>query len=347
MEKKLKILSDISLIKSNPSNESNYYDYLKKNFKNYNLESEIDNLGNIYFIKKSKKIKAKNLVIEAHIDDVGFISTGIDNKGFVSFESKGGVIKKWLIGHKLNIDIKSDLIPGVVVTPPPHLIRNNNSFNLENSLKIDFGFTSKEDAKKNGFEIGQDIYWDSHFWNNNNRVFMNATDNKVGTATLINLIHNVINNKYDFNIYFSFITQEEVGLRGAKVASQKINPDLVIVLDTSPAMDITNSEMGLLDKGPFIRYMDRGYIPPKKVNDFITSTSKKNNIKLQPFISPGGTNALEWSLQGSGNNIIQLGILSRNIHTSIGSFSISDFNELNKLTEAILNSKDLVKLFRK
>jgi len=347
MEKKLKILRDISLIKSNPSSESDYYNYLRSSFKKYNLESEIDNLGNIYFIKKSKNKKAKNLAIEAHIDDVGFVSTGIDNKGFVSFEPKGGVIKKWLIGHKLNIEIKSNLIPGVVVTPPPHLIRNNNSLNLDDSLKIDFGFTSKENAKKMGFEIGQDIYWDSHFWSNDSRVFMNATDNKVGTATLVNLIHNVIDNNYNFNIYFSFISQEEVGLRGAKVASQKINPDLVIVLDTSPAMDISNSEMGHLDSGPFIRYMDRGYIPPKKVNNFIIETAKKSKIKLQPYISPGGTDALEWSLQGTGNNIIQLGILSRNIHTSIGSFSMNDFNELNKLTEDILNSKDLDKLFRK
>ena len=344
MEKLLKILKDLSNITSNPGSETSITNFIVKNLLKYkSLEWDYNSLGNLIIRKKSKNKKAKNLLIDAHIDEVGFIATEINNKGFIGIEPKGGVSFDFLPNTKVNLIINSKkLVPGYIFSIPPHLSQNQKMISKKHL--VDFGFSSKEEAFKEGFKIGQEVSWANEFWLTKNRVFSRGLDNKIGVAVLINLLETINKENFTYNLFICFSVQEEVGLRGAKVNSQSINPDLAIVIDTSPASDLFKFKnendslnfLGYLDKGPFLRYMDRGYISPKKIVSFISKIAKDNNINLQPYISYGGTNANEISLQGEGTKVIQLGCVARNIHSPISSASISDIENLSNLLSLIL-----------
>ncbi|NQX84113.1 MAG: hypothetical protein HRS57_02855, partial [Mycoplasmataceae bacterium] len=285
------ILKEIVYVPSNSGDEGLMANMFLKELKNNNYEIVKDNMGSVFGLKKSKKPNAKKVVIEAHIDDVGFISEEVNDIGLVKFSAKGGIVKKWMFGHKLRLYInEKKYYDGVVIALSPHQVKkvdprdrgsklSENYF--ENNILVDFGFTSKNDAIEKGFETGLEITWVPDFWVNGDRIFGKGFDNKIGASIVYKLISDLSKKEFDFDLYIGGTTQEEVGLRGAKTSSQMIDADYAVVVDTSPAFDVANEkDNGSLGKGPFLRIMDRGFVTPAKTISFLENISKKNNIKM-------------------------------------------------------------------
>ncbi|BDU67643.1 MAG: glutamyl aminopeptidase [Candidatus Tyloplasma litorale] len=328
--------------------ESFVSNIIKENIKKYDLNLEYDNLGSIWGIKKSKNKDAKKLMIEAHMDEVGFMVTDISKKGFIYFEAFGGVWESSLNLTRLRVwtDDYKNSFSGVVVLP------NSNSHqgkgeNVEiQKMLLDIGARNEEEVKNWGIKKGSVITFDSKVEFNGSRVMSKSVDNRIGVSIIIQLMKFIQNKEFDFDIIIGCTTQEETGLTGARVSSFKYDVDIAMVIDVSPALDFNNPSepKGILGKGTMLRHKDARTIYKKEVIQYLRKLMKNNKIKYQDYFSMGGTNAGNIHLAKNGITVIPIGLVSRNLHTSSSIFDIFDYCETLKLTKEILNDLNFDKI---
>ncbi len=324
---------------------------VKKEIKKNGLELERDNLGGVWGIKKSTNPKAKTILIDSHLDEVGFMVTSIMPNGMIKFINHGGVWNLTLNSQRLRVWTSdfSDSYSGVILYPNVNTHQSQGNTPEIKDMLLDIGATSKEEVEKWGIKQGDSITFDSKTEINGNRVIGKASDNRVGVGIVIELMKFIKDKEFDFNIIIGASSQEEVGLRGVRVATHKFNPDLGFVIDVSPARDIPSPKEpdGILGAGTMLRHKDAATIYPPKVIDYIRSILNKNEVKYQDYFSLGGTNAGMMHLQQEGRPVLPFGIVARNLHTSSLVFDINDYDDTLKLIELILldlNSNKIVKL---
>ncbi|MCS7245372.1 MAG: M20/M25/M40 family metallo-hydrolase [candidate division WOR-3 bacterium] len=222
-----------------------------------------DTYGNLIFYKKGKS-SSKKILIECHIDEIGFIVAS-KSKGFIKLSPLGSWDAKILPSHLVKIKTKEDFVYGVFSTIPPH---------LENyKIELDSVFSLFVDVVENyeKVNIGDFALIDYSYREISENIIMGkAFDNRIGTFIAIELIKNV--NNY-FDTYFCFCVEEEVGMRGAKAILEHINVDLAIVIETTSAESpyIKEEEQSsFLSKGPCITIADKSFIvKPHILKEFI------------------------------------------------------------------------------
>lgn len=339
------VLFNILSIPGISGREEKIMSYIKDNIKKLNLDYEFDNLGSLW-VKKNTTLKgAKTVMIEAHVDEVGFNVTEITKSGFIKFEPQGGIFSKSILFQRLNV-WNNDLTKsyeGVVVYPELDLTSYESllkvqKFNVE-KMCLDIGAKDDKEVKEMGIKIGNVITFANKPIINNNRLISKAIDNRLGAYLVYNLLEFVAKNEFDYNIIIGFSTQEEVGLRGVRASTYKYNPDVGIVVDISPANDYNLDPSGALGKGTMLRHMDALTVYPKVVTRYLNDLIIRNNIKYQNYISSGGTNAGIMHILKEGRIVFPIGLLARNLHTSSSICDLKDLEETEKLLRALL--KDL------
>ncbi len=321
--------------------ESFITEIVKKSIKKNGLELSYDNLGSIWGTKKSSNSKAKTLLIDAHMDEVGFMVTNISEQGFLSFEAIGGVWGNILNTSRLRVwnnDLSKSYV-GVVEWPGTNSHqKTGGNIKIENML-LDIGAENKKEVEKWGIEIGSMITFESTVEFNGNRVISKAVDNRLGVAAVLSAMDYIKDKEFDYNIVIGCSVQEERGLIGARTSSFMIDADLAIVIDVSPATDfpVGNEPKGILGKGTMLRHKDAATIYKRNTIEYLRSLMKKNDIKYQDYFSLGGTNAGTIHLAKEGIKTIPLGLVARNLHTSSTVFDMRDFEETLKLLKTLLN----------
>ncbi len=314
---------------------------LVKAMKKSNLDISYDNLGSVWGTKTSTNSKAKTLLIDAHMDEVGFMVTNIDDKGFLSFEAIGGVWGAILNTSRLRVwteDYKKSFV-GVVEWPGTNSHqKTGGNIKVENML-LDIGAESKKEVEKWGISIGSVITFDSEVEFNGNRVISKAVDNRLGVAAVLSIIDYIKDKEFDYNIVVGCSVQEERGLIGARTSAYMIDADLAIVIDVSPATDfpVGQEPKGVLGAGTMLRHKDAATIYKRSTIEYLRTLMKKNDIKYQDYFSMGGTNAGQIHLAKEGVKTIPVGLVARNLHTSSTVFDIRDYEETLKLLEILLN----------
>src|SRR5690625_349096 len=173
---------------------------------------------------------------------------------------------------------------------------------------------------------------------NDNKLLAKAWDNRYGCLIAIEVLESLKDVELDCNLYVGANVQEEVGLRGAKVSSNLIEPDVAFVVDCSPANDMMgkSDDVGRLGEGTLLRLMDRSMILSKPMREYMIETAEENGIKYQYYTSPGGTDAGSIHISGEGVITGVVGICARYIHTSHSLINYNDYVEAHKfLTELI------------
>ena len=333
-----------------PGREDFIAKILKKEMKKYGFQIEWDNIGSIWGIKNSKNKKAKTLMIDAHMDEVGFLVSGINKEGFLSFEEQGGVWNKSLNSQRLRVWSKDfeKSYSGAILFPGTNSHKGIGVTPNIDKMFLDIGATSKEEVLKWGINIGDTITFDTKTEINGQRVITKAADNRVGVSMIVDIMKFISENEFDYNIIIGSSVQEESGLRGARTSAYKFNPDIAFVIDVSPANDFSDEEgpFGYLGKGTMLRHKDALTIYPKNVIDYLRKIMKKNKINYQDYFSKGGTNAGVIHLWKGGRVVIPFGIVAWSLHTGSSSFDLNDYDETIKLIEFILkdlNSNKIVK----
>ena len=207
--------------------------------KQHEIPYEVDAIGNIIFQKNGNG--DETLMIVAHYDEIGFSVKYIDQDGYVFFSTVGDIDISILRGQKVVVIHNGSAVAGVIGVKPIHMInheRNKNN-NLDVSdMWIDIGSAGRE--KINDLvSIGDYVSFSENFSELNDELFTSKSlDNRVGIAILLSVYERIRHNDIAFkSIYFVLSSQEELGMRGAKVAGYKINPDLCIAIDVTHATD--------------------------------------------------------------------------------------------------------------
>lgn len=279
---------------------------------------QVDNLGNIYAIKKGKS--DKKVMIGAHMDEIGFIVTHIDDNGFLKFHTLGGFDPKTLTAQRVIVHGKKDLI-GVMGSKPIHIMEpEERGKGLKTKdFFIDMGMPKEEVEKY--IEIGNPITRDRELIEMGDCVNCKSIDNRVSVFILIEALKTMKDLPYD--VYGVFTVQEEIGIRGASVAAHNINPDFGFGLDTTIAYDVPGAQpeemVTKLGAGAGIKVMDSSTVCDYRMVKYMKEIANKNGITWQPEILPaGGTDTAGIQRMGKSGAIAgAVSIPTRHIHQVI------------------------------
>ena len=209
-------------------------------------------------------------------------------------------------------------------------------------MTIDVGAESREEVLKMGIHEGAFVTPKTTFEQlTENRIMSKAVDNRYGCVIITEILEQFADKELDINLVVCATVQEEVGLRGAKIAANMIKPDVCFVVDCSPANDMDGSATsnGRLGEGFLIRLVDRTMVLRPNMREKLIRLAEENEIKYQYFTSPGGTDAGEIHQVLNGVPTAVIGICARYIHTHNAVFDIRDYYAakaiLGKLIETI------------
>jgi len=306
--------------------------------ENYADEVQVDSLGNVIATMNGRG--HLRVMVAAHMDEVGFMITAVESDGTCRFDLVGSLDDRQLLGKA--VWIGKNRVPGVIGAKPIHLTKANERYNVvkTDSMRIDLGAASK-DAALSLVKVGDRGTFATPFSNLGPALRGKALDNRLGCATLVELLRA---GPYEADLIAAFTVQEEVGLRGARVAGYAADPDVAVALDCAPANDLPawdgsenvtyNTRLG---QGPAIYLSDRNTISDQALVNHLTRTAESARIPYQ-FRQPGGggTDAGAIQLAKKGVPSVSVSVPGRYIHTAAALVSTEDWRNTVRLMQAAL-----------
>ncbi len=330
-------LSDLTQINGVSGNENAVREYIYNIIKAKCDDIKIDSMGNMVAYKKGKIKNNKKMMIAAHMDEVGFILSSITDDGFLKFKIVGGIDSRVLPSKYVTVGSKNQT--GLIGSKAIHLMSKQERTNITKTkeLYIDIGAKDKKEAEKK-VAVGDYVSFKSDYVEfGNDLIKAKALDDRAGCAILMEML----DERYDFDLYAAFTVQEEVGLRGARVCAYSVKPDIAIVIETTACSDTTGvlgyNHSTVLGSGPAVSLIDRRTYYDKDFADFIYNLAKANNIPVQyKRASFGGNDAGEIHISNHGVKTAAISMPVRYIHTPSCVISKKDFNNTTKLLKLVL-----------
>ncbi|MGN1432934.1 MAG: M42 family metallopeptidase [Ruminococcus sp.] len=275
----------------------------------------VDNLGNLIVHKKGKNKAKSKLMLSAHMDEVGLMVTDITTDGYLKFDEVGGIDRRVLLGK--SVKVGNNKINGVIGVKPVHLCKGEENRRIPelSEMYIDIGADSKDDALKY-IKYGDSINFVSDFTVTSDSITSKALDDRFGCLVLIELIKSEL----EYDMEFAFVVQEEVGLRGAKVAAFTVDPEFALVIETTTAADVPeideNKQVCNLSDGAVISVMDRRTIYDKEMIALAFDCAEKSHIKAQyKRAVAGGNDAGVIHSSKSGVRTLAVSLPCRYLHS--------------------------------
>lgn len=312
---------------------------------------EKDSMNNLYINNIEKENRKKPVVmIDAHSDEVGFMVQSIEANGLLKFITIGGWSNQQIPAHKVKVlNSEGKYIDGIISSIPPHYTSKEdvNKVTDVTAMFIDIGTCSYEETVENyKIEIGAPVVPDvTCSYNENSKMFLGkAFDDRIGCAVIVDVMKELKNKNLDVDVTGVLSSQEEIGTRGAMVSSQRVMPNLAIVLEGPPADDNFKNKytsQGGLRRGVQLRHFDPTMMANPRFIKFIKEISKKFDIKIQETVrSSGGTNASKIHTENLGIPTVVLGIPVRYTHSHYNFIAYEDYIETVKLVKALLENLD-------
>ncbi len=316
----IELLKKISETPGAPGFESPIRSLVIEEIKSLVDDFYLDSMGSIVAIKKGKD--DKRVMVAAHMDEISFIVTHIDDEGFIRFHTLGGFDPKTLTAQRVIVHGKEDVI-GAMGTKPIHIMttEERNKVVQTKEYFIDTGYPA--DKVKELVPIGSPITRERELIEMGECINGKSLDNRVSVFILIETLRALKGVEIPHDLYAVFTVQEEVGLRGAINAAGHINPDFGFGLDVTIAYDVPGAQphemVTRLGKGAAIKIMDGSTISDYRMVAYLKEQADKAEIKWQSEILPaGGTDTA--AVQRFGKNGSIAGAISiplRNMHQVI------------------------------
>lgn len=312
------------------------------------FDLKADAMNNVYAHLGEKDLSKPTIMLDAHLDEVGFIVQAIQANGFLSIISLGSIFPTNIPAHSVIIKTESGkLVKGITSSKPPHFMTIEEKKNItldEQQLYIDVGASSREEVINDfGVHVGDPVMLDVQFSydNEHDLCIGKAFDNRLGCLSIIETMRYLKEcNNLPVNVVGAFAAQEEVGTRGATVTSRVVAPDLAIVFEGSPSDDMyfdVGVAQGSLRKGTQIRHMDVSYISNPRFIKYAHIIGDKHNIKYQGAVRRGGgTNAGKISLSNNAVPVLVLGIPTRYIHSHYNFCTSEDIDSTVKMATEVI-----------
>lgn len=321
------MLKNLCLLNGTSGNENAVREFIIENIKPNDYI--VDNLGSVI-----TKIGDTKISVNAHMDEVGFIITGITDDGYLRFSAVGGIDARVCLDRVITTERG---VKGVIGDKAFHLLEGDEKTKCPSfdKLFIDIGATSKEQAEA-VVSLGDYAYFESDYVEfGNGFVKAKALDDRIGCMLMCEMIKENIPAVYCFNV------QEEVGLRGAKCTAERVNADVAIVLESTTAADLDGvsgaDRVCVLGDGPVVSFMDGRTIYDKDLYNLAMQTAKENDIPVQTKTAiAGGNDAGSIQTAAGGARVLAISLPTRYIHSGASIVKLSDIDATRKLLKELL-----------
>ena len=319
-----------------------------------------DNIGNLMFEKNGDD--GPTVLFAAHMDECGFIVTGIESHGYLTFNQLGGWFDQVLLGQRVVIMSKKGPLKGVIACKPPHLmeLEERKKVVTKDKMFIDLGCANKDEAEDCGVRLGDCIVPDSRFnWFTKTKfkdgkrsgkrtlAMGKAFDDRLGVCAVLDLIRSLTEEKikHPNKVVAACTVQEEVGTRGAKTVANSVRPDVAIIVDVDIAGDVPGIDPILvparMGDGPAITIWDGGMIPNQPLKELVFSVCEKKKIPYQlSYVKGGSTDGMAIHVANTGVPTIAIGIPVRHIHSHVGVFDLKDHENSVRLCLELVKAMD-------
>lgn len=328
----LKLLCELNA----PSGHENAVrDYIIDRIKD-KAEISVDALGNIIAFVKGNKRAQKRIMVDAHMDEVGFIVTYITADGMLKFTAVGGINTAVMIARKVEF---LNGVKGVISSKPVHMLTSSEKEKMpdEDALYIDIGADSKQEAEAM-VSVGDCAVFSEPFEYMGDLILSKAIDDRAGCWAIVD----IINSEPEFDFYASFSVNEEVGA-GARAVAFAVEPDFAIVAEATTAADIAgvgdDKKVCYVGGGAVLSFMDRGTLYEKALFDKSLALAKEKGIKAQvkSYVA-GGNNAAGIHQSRNGVRTVAVSVPCRYIHSGSSVASLDDIKSVRDLIEALISS---------
>lgn len=330
------LLKDLCQIDGVSGAEDLVREYIEAQVKDY-CDCRVDARGNLICFKKGKKTPSKKIMLSAHMDEVGFVVTGVDADGFLRFSTVGGIDSRVVIGKRVRLESG---ISAIVGTKPIHVqSKEEQDTPLKVSeMYLDIGAKDKEDALASVSLGDHAAFFSNVVEFGNGRIKAKALDDRVGCACLIQLLQQEA--EYDFTACFTVC--EECGKSGADNAAFSVEPDIAIIVECTAAADVHGvSELDNIatqGDGPCISFMDGGCIYDRSLVRRTLALGKEKNIpcQIKRGVS-GGNDAAVIQVNRAGVKVVAVSLPGRYIHSASCVLKLSDVDATTQLLGAMVS----------
>ncbi len=337
----LKAIEDLSNVYGLSGHEDKVIEVVKSHLDK-SLNITVDEMNNTVVTHKDFDETKPYMAIDAHMDEVGLMVQAIKANGLIKIVTIGGWQLENLITQSFMVKtVDGDYVKGVIASVPPHFKKGGGELS-EDEILFDVGASSKEEVLDMGIKLGAPIVPNTVFYyNEKNRTMMGkAFDDRMGLAVVVSLMNYIA--KKDYTQVVGFLaSQEEVGLRGARVLAQRYSPEMGVCFEGTPADDTViepDLSQGALGKGVQIRLRDGTSIMNPKLANKCISLAEENNITHQVAVRRGGgTNAGAYHLNKSASPSTVFGVPARYIHSHTAISKLDDYISAYELGVAVID----------
>jgi len=334
----LKLLEKLTNVIAVSGDEGEVRKIVLEEIKPYTDDVQVDAMGNVLATRSGRGAKRTRVMVDAHMDEVGFMIVADDTEGIYRFETVGGIDVRYLVGKQ--VFVGRERTRGVIGGKPVHLMENDERTRKVplDTLRIDLGPSGKA-------KIGDRAGFATQFRRVGPSMMAKSIDDRIGIATLIELLKHAPSN---IDLCAAFTVQEEIGLRGAKVAAQYFEPDMAIAVDSTPANDLPvydggenmsyNTKLGF---GPAIYIADSSTLHDSRLVRFLQETAEAGKIPYQ-FRQPGGGGTNSGAIQKALTGIptVSVSVPHRYTHSPVSISRVDDWkNTINLLHAALKKIK--------
>jgi tetrahedral aminopeptidase len=301
-------------------------------------EVRTDTLGNLFAIRKGRE--DFTVMLDAHMDEVGFMVKWIDENGYLRFAPLGGWDPRIIPGHRVELLTRSGKKrQGVIGSAPPHILTDEERrrpIPME-KLFVDIGACSSQEAAEFGVHIGDPLTIHYPFVElSEGYVTGKAFDDRAGCAVMVEVAQRLAESDLAATVVFAFVMGEEVGLRGARTAAYQIEPDLAIALEGTIGADMPGvpeeSQPVRLGRGPAITVADRSIVVSRKLVMKLEEVADEAAIPYQYKLPTyGGTDAGAIHLTKGGITAGVVSVPCRFIHSPTSTLRLNDFENTVRL----------------
>jgi endoglucanase len=301
-----------------------------------------DFLGNVIALKKGAQDDARRVMLSAHMDEIGFFVSAIDKDGFLRLSPVGGFDPRTLMAQRVYVHGKKTLL-GVIGSKPIHILNEEERKKIVEirDLFVDLGLPEK--AVSGLVEVGDPVNLEQQFAEVGDTYCCKSFDDRVGLFILIEALKRLRGKRHEVDIYCVASAQEEVGLRGARISSYGIDPQVGIALDVTIACDVPESKphqhVTRLGEGVAIKIKDSASISNPKLVRQLRDLARKKKVRYQLEILPrGGTDAGVIQATRAGVATATLSIPTRYCHSVVEMVHRKDIESTIRLLVAYLQA---------
>jgi putative aminopeptidase FrvX len=308
-------------------------------------EVKEDHMRNVYVNRNGNTGNQPIVQLDAHSDEVGFMVQAIKPNGTMRFVQLGRSANATIPAHKVRVRNRDGkYIPAIITSTPPHFMTEEQRKQLPQvaDMSIDVGATSPEEVVEDfKIDIGAPVVPDvtCEYMEEKDLLLGKAFDNRIGTACMAEVLHELKDQKLNVDVVASLSAQEEVGERGAQVTVKKIKPDLSIVFEGCPADDTSVEDYMIqtgIRRGPMLRDLDTSIIANPRFQKYCLDTAREKGIKAQRSVRTGGGNDGAVISLYQGAPTVVIGIPVRYAHTPYCFVALEDYVSAFHLTVEVL-----------